>query len=89
MAYLATLDDLVVRVKQLMNKLNQTAADDTGKPSNAQIYAAINEARFEAYANVGERLADRFAITSVLTYPANLESVTLPQAAQGQQLIHV
>lgn len=89
MAYLTTLEDLMVRVKQLMNKLNQTAADDTGKPSNAQIIASINEARFETYADVSERLPDRFATTTTMVYPANQDSMSLPTDAQGAQMLHV
>jgi len=89
MAYLTTLSDLIVRVKQMMNKLDQTAADDTGKPSNAQIIAAINEARYEIYTDVSERLPDRFITTTTITYPANLETVTLPTAAQGAQVVHM
>ena len=89
MAYLATLEDLVVRVKQMMNKANTTYADDTGKPKNSEIIAAINEARNETYMLVATGAPDRFLTSSTLTYPAMAENVTLPVAAQQAQIVHV
>jgi hypothetical protein len=89
MTYLATLDDLVVRVKQMMNKADQTAADDTGKPSNAQIIAALNESRFEIHGDVGERLPDRFTASAIMTSPANAENALLPASVKNAQVLHV
>lgn len=89
MAYLSTLEDLVVRVKQMMNKANTTFADDTGKPKNAEIIAAINEARNETYMLVATGAPDRFITSTTLTYPALTENVTLPPSAQGAQIVHV
>lgn len=89
MAYLSTLEDLVVRVKQMMNKPNTTYADDTGKPKNAEIVAAINEGRNETYMLVATSAPDRFITSTTLTYAASAESITLPPAAQGAQIVHV
>lgn len=89
MAYLSTLEDLVVRVKQMMNKANTTFADDTGKPKNSEIIAAINEARNETYMLVSTGAPDRFITSASFTYPSLAENVTLPVAAQQAQVVHV
>lgn len=89
MAYLATLEDLVVRVKQMINKANTTFADDTGKPKNSEIIAAINEARNETYMLVSTGAPDRFITSTSLVYPALAENVTMPTSAQQSQIVHV
>lgn len=89
MAYLATLEDLVVRVKQMINKANTTFADDTGKPKNSEIIAAINEARNETYMLVSTGAPDRFITSTAVTYPASAENIVLPTPVQQSQLVHV
>ena len=83
------IDALVVRVKQLINKPNTTAADDTGKPKNAEVIASINEAYQQIYEDVAERLPDRWITQTTLSYPANTAAVALPTAAQQAQVLRL
>ena len=47
-----TRDELLVRVKQLINKANTTTADDNGRPTNAEIVQALEESRAEIYSEL-------------------------------------
>lgn len=83
-----TRDELLVRVKQLINKRPSTAADDSGSPSNAEILQNIEEARQEVYHEVLDLLGDRVAVTTEVVYPSMAESVTLPSSAQNAQILY-
>ncbi len=84
-----TRDELLVRVKQLINKPVQTAADDTGRPSNSEILQNIEEARTEIYHEIMDLAGDRNAKSVSMTYVANAETMTLPSVAQDQQILYV
>lgn len=84
-----TRDELLVRVKQLINKANTTAADDNGRPTNAEIVQALEESRAEIYSELFDWLADRRAASTTMTYTADTAAVALPSAAQDTQVLQV
>ncbi len=84
-----TLDQLVVWVKQLINKKPATAADDTGDPSNATIIAFINVARNELYNRFAAQFPTRFTTNADDTYTANALQMTMPTSLFGRQIVSV
>lgn len=84
-----TRDELLVRVKQLINKANTTAADDNGRPTNAEIVQALEESRAEIYSELFDWLGDRQAASTTMTYTADTAAVALPSAAQDTQVLQV
>lgn len=84
-----TRDELLVRAKQLLNKAVTTAADDSGRPTNAELVQAIEESRQEIYSELFDWLPTRQAATTTLSYTADTEAVALPSAAQNTQLVRV
>ncbi|MBK9075508.1 MAG: hypothetical protein IPL77_11130 [Flavobacteriales bacterium] len=78
-----------MRVKQLINKANTTAADDNGRPTNAEIVQALEESRAEIYSELFDWLADRRAASTTMTYTADTAAVALPSAAQDTQVLQV
>lgn len=84
-----TLDQLVVWVKQLINKKPATAADDTGDPSNATIIAFINVARNELYNRFAAQFPTRFTTNADGTYTANALQETMPTSLFGRQVVSV
>lgn len=86
---MATRDQLVTWVKQLLNKPSTSASDDTGDPKNAVIIAMLEYERRRLYARFSAMFPARFTTSTTLTYTANATSVTLPTAAQKRQLVSV
>ena len=84
-----TRDELLVRVKQLINKANTTAADDNGRPTNAEIVQALEESRAEIYSELFDWLGDRQAASTTMTYTADTAAVALPSAAQDTQVLQI
>lgn len=84
-----TRDEILVRTKQLLNKADTSASDDSGRPTNAELVQAIEEARQEIYSELFDWLPTRAAATTTLSYTADTEAVALPAAAQDTQLIRV
>jgi hypothetical protein len=84
-----TRDDLLVRVKQLINKPDTTASDDSGRPKNAEIVQALEEARAKVYRKLFDMNPDRVAAVTTVAYPASTEAVTLPTSAQDTTILRV
>lgn len=84
-----TRDELLVRVKQLINKANTTASDDNGRPTNAEIVQALEESRAEIYSELFDWLGDRQAASTTMTYTADTAAVALPSAAQDTQVLQI
>jgi hypothetical protein len=76
-------------VKVLLHKPDTTAADDTGKPTNATIDAAINDARNELYLEVSTQFPQRFGSATTMTYTSGSDYVQLPSAVRRRPLIGV
>lgn len=86
---MATRDQLVTWVKQLLNKSSTSASDDTGDPKNAVIIAMLEYERRRLYARFSAMFPARFTTSTTMTYTANATSVALPSAAQKRQLVSV
>ncbi len=86
---MATFEEIIVWTKQLLNKPNTTAADDTGAPNNATIKAMINYERNRLYARFSAQYPARFTANADFVYTGNALQMTLPTAAQNRQLVSV
>lgn len=82
---MATLTQLRVRFREIL-KLGDTTDVDEGDPPKATITKLINESRQRRYMDLVGSFPRKFLTRTTMTYPAGIETVTLPAAAQGRMV---
>ena len=82
---MATLTQLRARFREIL-KLGDVTDVDEGDPPKATITKLINESRQRRYMDLVGSYSKKFLTRVTMTYPAGLESATLPAAAQGRMV---